>query len=120
MPKIVRFHELGGPEVLKIDDLPSREETAFPVSGRIQAGASADEPVKPGHAVRIFTGAPMPEGAGTVFMQEDVRIDEQGKVVLPPGRTLAPSGKTFRLERLRSNEVSDCGRRTSHCLPPSD
>lgn len=67
------------------DDLPSEKETAFPVSGRIQAGASAQEPVKPGHAFRIFTGAPMPEGAGTVFMQEDVRLDETGKVVLPPG-----------------------------------
>ena len=39
------------------------------------------EPIKPGHAVRIFTGAPMPDGADTVFMQEDVRVDG-GKVVL--------------------------------------
>jgi molybdopterin molybdotransferase len=35
--------------------------------------------------VRIFTGAPMPEGADTVFMQEDVRLDQAGKVVLPTG-----------------------------------
>jgi len=70
---------------VRSEDIPSRKETAFPVSGRVQAGASADEAVRPGHAIRIFTGAPMPEGAGTVFMQEDVRIDEQGKVVLPPG-----------------------------------
>ena len=48
-------------------------EQAFPVAGRVQAGASAQEPIKPGHAVRIFTGAPMPAGADTVFMQEDVR-----------------------------------------------
>ena len=32
----------------------------------------------PGEAVRIFTGAPMPGGADTVFMQEDVRIDDAG------------------------------------------
>jgi len=70
---------------VRSDDLPQREEASFPVSGRIQAGASAREPVKPGHAVRIFTGAPMPEGAGTVFMQEDVRVDEAGKVILPAG-----------------------------------
>src|SRR6478672_10715850 len=70
---------------VRSDDLPSRKEAAFPVSGRIQAGASADEAIKPGHAMRIFTGAPMPEGAGTVFMQEDVRLDASGKVVLPPG-----------------------------------
>src|SRR3954470_22404736 len=66
-------------------DLPLAEERAFPVTGRVQAGASAQAPVKPCHAVRIFTGAPMPEGADTVFMQEDVRIDEAGRVVLPPG-----------------------------------
>src|SRR4051812_5857672 len=66
-------------------DLPLTEARAFPVTGRVQAGASAQGSVKPGHAMRIFTGAPMPEGADTVFMQEDVRIDEAGRVVLPAG-----------------------------------
>src|ERR1700754_680170 len=66
-------------------DLPSTEEQAFPVTGRVQAGAPAQAPLKAGHAVRIFTGAPMPEGADTVFMQEDVRIDKAGRVVLPTG-----------------------------------
>ena len=28
-----------------------------------------------GEAIRIFTGAPMPAGADTVFMQEDVRVE---------------------------------------------
>jgi molybdopterin molybdotransferase len=65
-------------------DLAQLEEQAFPVAGRVQAGASAQGPVEPGHAVRIFTGAPMPQGADTVFMQEDVRLD-QGRVVLPAG-----------------------------------
>jgi molybdopterin molybdotransferase len=66
-------------------DLSGDSEQTFPVAGRIQAGASARDSIKPGHAVRIFTGAPMPEGADTVFMQEDVRIDEAGRVVLPAG-----------------------------------
>ena len=35
--------------------------------------------------MRIFTGAPMPEGTDTVFMQEDVRLDGKGDVVLPAG-----------------------------------
>ncbi len=65
-------------------DLAQLSEQAFPVAGRVQAGASAQGPVEPGHAVRIFTGAPMPQGADTVFMQEDVRLD-QGRVVLPAG-----------------------------------
>jgi molybdopterin molybdotransferase len=65
-------------------ELPGEGERAFPISGRVQAGASA-QAVQPGHAVRIFTGAPMPEGSDTVFMQEDVRIDDAGRVVLPAG-----------------------------------
>src|SRR5438552_10455426 len=47
--------------------LPQAGEQAFAVTGRVQAGVSAQAPVKPGEAMRIFTGAPMPEGADTVF-----------------------------------------------------
>jgi molybdopterin molybdotransferase len=66
-------------------DLPQTTEAVFAVTGRVQAGALAQERIEPGHAMRIFTGAPMPDGADTVFMQEDVRIDEAGRVVLPAG-----------------------------------
>jgi molybdopterin molybdotransferase len=65
-------------------DLPREKEQAFPVKGRVAAGRVA-QPVKPGEAVRIFTGAPMPAGTDTVFMQEDVRLDDKGDVVLPAG-----------------------------------
>ncbi len=78
-------------------DLPPGAEAVFPVAGRIQAGASASEAIRPNHAMRIFTGAPMPEGADTVFMQEDVRIDGDGRVVLPaglrPGANVRPAGE---------------------------
>jgi len=66
-------------------DLPQQEERALPLDGRIQAGGSAQAPIKPGHTARIFTGAPMPPEAGTVFMQEDVRIDDAGNIMLPAG-----------------------------------
>ena len=66
-------------------DLAGDEERVFPVVGRIPAGASATDAIAPGQAMRIFTGAPMPEGADTVFMQEDVRLDDAGRVVLPAG-----------------------------------
>jgi molybdopterin molybdotransferase len=83
-------------------DLPRGAEIAFPVTGRVQAGASAAGPIEPGHAVRIFTGAPMPEGADTVFMQEDVRIDGEGRVVLPaglkPGANVRPAGEDIPLD----------------------
>jgi molybdopterin molybdotransferase len=84
-------------------DLPLQHETAFPVTGRVQAGASAGEAIKPGHAMRIFTGAPMPEGADTVFMQEDVRLDTDGSVVLPaglkPGANVRPAGEDIPIGR---------------------
>jgi molybdopterin molybdotransferase len=64
--------------------LPPDRELAVPLKGRVAAGVEA-EAAQPGHAVRIFTGAPMPAGTDTVYMQEDVRIDEAGRVVLPAG-----------------------------------
>ena len=51
----------------------------LPVSQRIQAG-TAPEPLQPGTCARIFTGAPLPEGADTVEMQENVEVDEAGGV----------------------------------------
>jgi molybdopterin molybdotransferase len=69
---------------VRASDLPRHKEQSFPLAGRVQAGHAGDA-AKPGHAVRIFTGAPMPEGTDTVFMQEDVRIDGAGRVVLPAG-----------------------------------
>jgi molybdopterin molybdotransferase len=65
-------------------DLPRDDEKMFPVKGRVAAGRAA-QAAKPGEAVRIFTGAPMPDGTDTVFMQEDVRLDDKGDVVLPAG-----------------------------------
>ena len=52
---------------------------ALPISQRIQAGA-APTPLEPGTCARIFTGAPLPEGADTVEMQENVELDEAGRV----------------------------------------
>jgi NADPH:quinone reductase-like Zn-dependent oxidoreductase len=37
MPKVVRFHQLGGPEALKFEDHPSREPKAGEVRIRVQA-----------------------------------------------------------------------------------
>lgn len=45
------------------------------VIGTSQAGAGFAGTVGPGEAVRIFTGAPLPEGADTVIMQEEAVAD---------------------------------------------
>ena len=66
------------------DDLAPGVETVLPVAGRPAAGHPLGRAGKRGEAIRIFTGAPMPEGPDTVFMQEDVRR-EGDRVHLPPG-----------------------------------
>jgi molybdopterin molybdotransferase len=87
------------------EDLPTGDARSFRVAGRLQAGsAAAGVPVAPGEAVRIFTGAPMPEQADTVFMQEDVRADETGGVLLPAGlkrgANVRPAGEDITLGRV--------------------
>jgi molybdopterin molybdotransferase len=64
-------------------DLSPDGETRLEVGGRLAAG-STDKVAAAGRAVRIFTGAAMPPDADTVFMQEDVSVEE-GAVRLPPG-----------------------------------
>jgi len=66
------------------DDLNPAGETLLPVRGRITAGRVATGAVPRGTALRVFTGAALPAGPDTCFMQEDCRI-EGDAVVLPPG-----------------------------------
>lgn len=65
-------------------DLAADAETRLAVVERVTAGHAAARSLAPGAAVRIFTGAPMPAGADTVFMQEDVHA-ERDTVTVPPG-----------------------------------
>jgi molybdopterin molybdotransferase len=59
---------------LRVADLPA-EGGALPLAGRIAAGDAALQPLPAGHAVRIFTGAPLPPGADTVVAQEACRVE---------------------------------------------
>lgn len=84
------------------------------VTGRVTAGALAERPLAAGEAHRIFTGAPLPDGADAVIPQEDVTEDagvlsvsravdvgayvrprgediRTGETVLGPGRALGPA-----------------------------
>jgi molybdopterin molybdotransferase len=65
-------------------DLAAQGPTTMTVAGRVTAGRASVEPIRSGEAVRIFTGAPMPKGADTVFMQEDVEATDDA-VTLPAG-----------------------------------
>jgi molybdopterin molybdotransferase len=67
----VRAQDTGGGVVLS-------------VVGRVEAGAIPARPVGRGEAMRIFTGAPLPEGADAVVPQEDVEADD-GHIALRGG-----------------------------------
>lgn len=58
------------------------------VAGEVAAGAVAAAPLGPGEAIRIFTGAPLPDGADTVLIQEDVAVDGTALTLPDPGPTL--------------------------------
>ncbi len=66
------------------DDLSGDGATRLPVTGRIAAGHPLGRSARPGEALRIFTGAPMPDGPDTVLMQEDCTTDGE-HVIIPPG-----------------------------------
>ncbi len=63
------------------------------VSDEIAAGAIGTVEVKPGHASRIMTGAPIPPGADAVLMQEDT--DKKGNSILV--KDMAEAGENIRL-----------------------
>lgn len=65
-------------------DLKPDSETRMALGGRVMAGHRPPEAIGTGRAIRIFTGAAMPAGADTVFMQEDVKT-EGDAVILPAG-----------------------------------
>jgi len=65
------------------------------VSQKIFAGAQP-KPLEPGCCARIFTGAPMPEGADSVEMQENVEVLDDGRVrfgeLIRPAQHVRPQG----------------------------
>jgi molybdopterin molybdotransferase len=81
----------------------SQDVAQAPVSLRLvgisAAGHGHRGPLGPGEAIRILTGAPMPEGADTVVIQEDAEVSGdtvrlgQGN---PPGRHVRGAGLDFR------------------------
>jgi molybdopterin molybdotransferase len=84
--------------------------TVMPVVGRIPAGRSPSGTEAARQAVRIFTGAPMPEGFDTVFMQEDVEARDR-EVVLPPGLKRGANRRPKGEDLARGAVALEAGRR---------
>src|SRR6478752_7329219 len=59
----------------------SGEKQPLLITGKIQAGNRDTQKLEAGQAMRIFTGAPLPEGADTVIIQEKSEV-ENGYLIL--------------------------------------
>lgn len=70
---------------VRAGDLAADRETSLAAVGTAYAGDAHVGIVGPGEAVRVMTGAVMPQGADTVVIQEVVRVDG-GRIVVPPGQ----------------------------------
>lgn len=84
-------------------DLAGNGAGRLPLFGRAAAGRPLAEKVPPGSAVRIFTGAVMPDATDTVVMQEDTVLSGEGddrQVTIPkglkPGANVRKAGEDVR------------------------
>lgn len=113
------------------EDYDPAEGKIFLITGRAAAGEPPQSGGLKGGAVRIFTGAVMPEGCDTVAMQEDCRVEGGSSVFVPAGlkrganRRLAGedvmAGATVLAtgQRLRPQDaavLAACGRRELSCF----
>ncbi|SOE18723.1 molybdopterin molybdochelatase [Hoeflea halophila] len=69
------------------------------LQGEAAAGHAFDGPLAPGSAIRIFTGAPVPEGADAILIQENAEKLDDGLVLVneapEEGRYIRPAGVDF-------------------------
>jgi molybdopterin molybdotransferase len=89
---------------------------ALQVVGTAAAGARFAGTIGPGEAVRIFTGAPVPEGADTILIQEDAERDgdtirpraghDESPYIRPAGADFADGARLAAKRRLGSAEVA--------------
>jgi molybdopterin molybdotransferase len=89
---------------------------AMPViAGRAAAGAVLREAVPAGKAVRILTGAVLPEGVDTVVMQEECELDEgtvRFTARVKPGQNTRAAGEDV--------HAGECALKAGHLLRPQD
>jgi molybdopterin molybdotransferase len=65
-------------------DLPAEGERAFVLVGDVFAGATSAPRIGAGQCARVTTGAPIPPGADTVVIKENVTVD-RGHVAVKAG-----------------------------------
>ncbi len=85
-------------------DMESLKGNSLSACGFLPAGETMLEPVAPGKAVRIMTGAPVPAGCNTVIPIEDVIIN--GDQIQVTGKIKAGSHIRRQGEELRAGDLA--------------
>lgn len=85
------------------DDVSGEGDIRLAMGGRIAAGHPLEGAAERGKAYRIFTGAPMPEGPDTIYMQEDAR--EDGDAVILPAGIKQGANRRFKAEDVAEGAV---------------
>lgn len=97
---------------VRFADLSDKEEKALHVVGTAFAGKPFSGIVGAGQAVRIMTGAPIPQGADTIVVQEVTRRDD-AQVFVPPGQragqNLRRAGEDLALGGIALPKGKRCG-----------
>jgi molybdopterin molybdotransferase len=100
---------------VRFTDLNPGQKTKLPLAGRVAAGHGLETAPNEPSAVRIFTGAKVPEGFDTIVMQEDCTL-EDGAVLLPPGVSKGANLRRQGKDVVRASVALKAGRR----LMPED
>ncbi|WP_422369957.1 gephyrin-like molybdotransferase Glp [Hoeflea sp.] len=85
------------------------------LQGEAAAGHGFDGTLAQGSAIRIFTGAPVPDGADTIVIQENTERPDDKSVRInldaEPGRHIRPAGVDFEKGRigLEAGRILDAG-----------
>ncbi|MDX1301805.1 bifunctional molybdopterin-guanine dinucleotide biosynthesis adaptor protein MobB/molybdopterin molybdotransferase MoeA [Photobacterium sp.] len=93
----IRGDDLSGSDELQSGGVLTSK--IYQVVAHVMAGHSYDQPLQKGQAVRIMTGAPVPENADTVVMREQATEDsdtvtfDMAKSAIYPGQNVRLAGE---------------------------
>jgi len=79
------------------------DDTTYKLVGEIKAGDNANPILSAGEAVRIFTGAPVPDSANAVIMQEQVSVQGNQIITQMPlvsQMNIRPKGEQIKLSEI--------------------
>ena len=94
---------------IKNSDIENEIEK-FSIIGKSLAGKKSNKKIKSGEAVRIFTGAILPDGADRIILQEDIKLISDKDILVDIGKIeknnlfVRNKGTDFRTNEILVNE----------------